>query len=121
MEELIRKYMEKYSCSRDDAIQLIKDDDAIDKGAKLFELTKEQKAAAKKATITGTRKSTNNSKKERKVDETKKLILNAFRIYLEGKGAAVAPLTTEAEMHFSLDGENYTVKLVKHRPKKGER
>lgn len=119
MEELIKKYMRKYSCTREEAIQLIEDDNAIDKGEKLFELTKEQKAAAKKATLTGTRKATP-TKKERKVDETKKTILNAFRIYLEGKGASVEPLTTEAEMHFNFEGEEYTVKLIKHRPKKAQ-
>lgn len=57
-------------------------------------------------------------KKERKVDETKKLFLNGFRIFLQGLGATVEPLKTEAEMHFSFEDAEYTVKLVKHRPKK---
>lgn len=57
-------------------------------------------------------------KKERKVDETKKRFLNGFRIYLQGLGATVEPLKTEAEMHFSFEDAEYTVKLVKHRPKK---
>lgn len=117
--ELVEKYMKKYGCTEQEAIQLIKDDEDIDKGAKLFELTPEQKKAVKKMSSTGTRKvSSTEKKKERKVDEVKKTILNCFRVYLEGKGAKVEPLKTEAEMHFSLDGEEYTVKLIKHRPPK---
>lgn len=56
--------------------------------------------------------------KERKVDEIKKRFINGFRVYLEGCGAEVAPLTNETDLHFSFEGASYSVKLTKHRPPK---
>jgi hypothetical protein len=58
------------------------------------------------------------STRERKVDEVKKKFINGFRIYLEGSGAKVEPLTNETDLHFTYLGESYSVKLSKHRPKK---
>ena len=57
--------------------------------------------------------------KERKVDEEKKAFLNGFRIFAEGKGGIVTSVKNEAEFSFNFNGNEYTVKLVKHRPKKG--
>jgi hypothetical protein len=48
-EKLIAKHMNLLDISREEAEQLIADDEAIDKGAKLFELTAEQEKASKKA------------------------------------------------------------------------
>ncbi len=58
------------------------------------------------------------STRERKVDEVKKKFINSFRIYLEGCGANVEPLINETDLHFTYLGENYSIKLSKHRPKK---
>lgn len=119
-DERVKKIMELLHCSEEEALSVIQEDEAID-GMSMKEvnadLTDEQKKAVKAATKTGTKKRTA-VKRERKVDEVKKQIINGFRIYLEGSGATVEPLTTEAEMHFTYQGENYTVKLIKHRPPK---
>ncbi len=48
-EKLIAKHMNLLDISREEAEQLVADDEAIDKGAKLFELTPEQEKASKKA------------------------------------------------------------------------
>lgn len=56
--------------------------------------------------------------KERKVDEEKKHFLNNFRILAEGMGAIVTSTKNEAEFSFNFGNNAYTVKLVKHRPKK---
>lgn len=58
------------------------------------------------------------TEKVRKVDEVKKKFINGFRVYLEGCGAKVEPLTNETDLHFTYLGENYSIKLSKHRPKK---
>ena len=58
------------------------------------------------------------TEKVRKVDETKKRFINGFRVYLEGSGAKVDPLKNETDLHFTYENENYSVKLIKHRPKK---
>lgn len=119
-DERVKKIMELLHCSEEEALSVIQEDEAID-GMSMKEvnadLTDEQKKAVKAATKTGTKKRTA-VKRERKVDEVKKQIINGFRIYLEGSGATVEPLTTEAEMHFTYQGESYTVKLIKHRPPK---
>lgn len=57
-------------------------------------------------------------KKERKIDETKKRFINGFRVYLQGCGAKVEPLTNETDLHFTFENENYSVKLTKHRAPK---
>lgn len=58
------------------------------------------------------------TKRERKIDETKKHLMDCHRVLLEGLGAEVEPLKTEAEMNFTYQGESYTVKLIKHRKEK---
>ena len=60
------------------------------------------------------------STKPRKVDATKKRLLADCRVLLEGLGAKVLSVKTETEVVFTFDGDEYSLKLVKHRPKKGE-
>lgn len=60
------------------------------------------------------------STRERKVDETKKRILNNCRVLLEGMGAVSAQMKTETEVSFTFKGEDYSLKLVKHRKKEGD-
>ena len=121
-EKRIASLMKNLGCTREEAIAVIMEDDEIDHMTSKevnADLTAEQKKAVKSATKTGTRK-TGTVKRERKVDETKKRLINNYRVLLEGMGATVEPLTTEAEMHFTFEGESYTVKLIKHRKVKGE-
>ena len=60
------------------------------------------------------------STRERKVDETKKRILNNCRVLLEGMGAVSAQMKTETEVSFTFEEEEYSLKLVKHRKKEGD-
>ena len=60
------------------------------------------------------------STKERKVDETKKRILNNCRVLLEGMGAVAAQMKTETEITFTFEEEEYSLKLIKHRKKEGD-
>ena len=60
------------------------------------------------------------STKERKIDETKKRILNNCRVLLEGMGAVSAQMKTETEVNFTFEGEEYSLKLIKHRKKEGD-
>lgn len=52
----------------------------------------------------------------RKVDEEKKVILEKLMSVIDVEKT----IKNEAEFSFNLNGTDYTVKLVKHRPKKGE-
>ena len=57
-------------------------------------------------------------KKERKVDTTKKRLLMDCKVLFEGLGAEILGIKTETEITFSFKGEEYSLKLIKHRPKK---
>lgn len=119
-EARIEKLMSTLNCSRDEAIEIIKEDEEID-GMSMKEvnadLTEEQKKAVKAATKTGTKKRTA-VKRERKIDPVKKQLINNVRILLEGMKANVEPLTNETDLHFTYEGASYSIKLTKHRPPK---
>lgn len=58
------------------------------------------------------------AKKERKVDTPKKRLLMDCKVLLEGLGAEILGVKTETEVTFTFEGEEYSLKLIKHRPKK---
>ena len=123
-EQEIQKTMKALDISRDEAVAMLKEDEEIDRmamGEVDNDLTAEQKKVKKAMTKTGEKKKTVykfDKKKERKVDETKKHFLDCIRVLIEGMGAVVEPLKTEAEMHFTFGEDSYTIKLIKHRPPK---
>jgi hypothetical protein len=119
-EERIQKLMKTLECSREEAIQLLKEDEEIDKMSvkeAQSDLTAEQKKAVKSASKVGSKKRTP-VKRERKVDKIKKELINCIRVLLEGMGAITEPLKNETDLHFTFKGDSYSVKLIKHRPPK---
>lgn len=84
MEKRIKEIMEKLDCSRDEAIEILKDDDAIEHGEKLFELTDEQKAVSKQARGVSRKPAKQKAKRERKPDEEKRHLIQMFRVLIEG-------------------------------------
>lgn len=56
--------------------------------------------------------------KVRKVDENKKRLLMDIKVLLEGLKAKIIEIKTETEIEFIFNKEIYTLKLIKHRPKK---
>lgn len=119
-EKRIEQLMKSLGCTRDEAIEIIKDDEAIDKGEKLFELTAEQKKAQKAMTCTGTKKRTA-VKRERKVDEDKAIVMDILTDALVDNEILITKQKTEAEMDFTFRGGEYTLKIIKHRPPKNEK
>ena len=57
--------------------------------------------------------------KARKVDITKGKLLNNIKELLEEMGATDLATETETALNFNYETENYTIRLVKHRAKKG--
>lgn len=123
-EALIQKHMATLKCSREEAIDLIECDDEIDRGNKeLFALTDEQKKIVRsvtKADKDPTKKRV--VKRERKIDEDKKHIFDILKVVFDGYAlnGEIENLTAknEAEISFSFNGSDYTVKLTKHRAPK---
>lgn len=116
----IENLMHKLGCSYEEALELVAEDEKIDKmtvAEATSDLTKEQRQAVKNATITHTRER-KPAKRERKIDSVKQKFIKGIKIYLEGCGAKVEPLTNETDLHFIFENAHYSIKLTKHRPPK---
>lgn len=112
----IEKSMKLLDIPRNEAIQMWLDDNDYTENEVVEELTEKAKKNIKRYEQSDKKRKT--STKERKVDEEKRRLLAGFRIYAEGAGGVVTNIKNEAEFSFSFGENNYTVKLVKHRPPK---
>lgn len=127
-ENRVEEIMRLLKCSREEAESVIKDDEAIDKGAKLFELTDEQKANVKKMTKAGTRETKKPfvpdlKPRERKKNATKGAIIAALAKFLtENEEIFVENLqilNEEKLISFSIGENTYELDLKqKRKPKK---
>ena len=123
-EKEIARVMNSLDVSREEAIEILKDDDAIDHGENLFELSAEQKAVEKSMKQTGTRKRTAYDFKPRKRKEnpTKAQIIEELSHFLANSiGIAtenVAITNKERQIAFECAGNKYELTLVQKRPPK---
>ena len=113
-EQEIQKNMRVLGISREEAEQLWEDDQKDYIGEAGEEMTKKAKEIKRYET---SEKAKSKSKKERKVDETKKFLLELVAEALKGQ-VKITNVKTETEISFVHNDENYTLKLTKHRPKK---
>jgi hypothetical protein len=113
-EKKIELYMKNLDISREEAIQLIEDDENDEIGEEGEAMTEKAKEVKRYEKSTKERKKV---VKERKVDEEKARILEHLMeaIAVETK---IDSVKNEAEFSFTYHGNAYTVKLVKHRPPK---
>lgn len=112
-EEQIKSYMTKLKISREEAEQLLEDDQEDYIGEAGEEMTKKAKEIKRYEKAD---KPKSKSKKERKVDENKKVILDKLHKALE-TFVKITNVKTETEISFVYNDENYTLKLTKHRKK----
>lgn len=118
LEQLAYKYMQKLQISREEAYQLIADDNSD-------ELTPEQKALTEKAKSMGRHYETSDkerkkSTRQRKVNETKGYLLDEIEICLQDLKIEITGRQTETEIHFNFEGKAFTLKLTEHRNKKNK-
>lgn len=115
-EKLIAKHMATLGLTREEAIQLIADDVAIDKGAKLFSLTAEQEKEAKKARQ-AERKPTvysfDTSKRKRAENPEKRELIRAFNSLINTFEECESSEVTnpEREIIFYFRGTKYKIVL----------
>jgi hypothetical protein len=115
-EKLIAKQMKLLGLSREEAIQLIEDDERIDKGEKLFDLSKEQEKASKQARSVE-RKVTaykfDTSKREKKKNPDKEeLVSTMIQALSDSLGIAVDEVANpEREFVFHFHDTKYKVVL----------
>lgn len=123
-ETQIEKLMRVLEISEAEALQVIADDKAIDKGEKLFELTDEQKKVAKKMTISTSANKKIDSQKPKqtrtiKENETKNsLIADLAKWLLDSGYSNVEILNKSRLIGFSAGNDNFELTLVQKRAKK---
>jgi len=113
MEEKIALYMKNLGISRDEAIQLIKDDE----NDVSVELTAEQKKVASDVTRT-TGDKTERKPRTRKPDENKRALVTMLETFLIGICADPVVVNPEREIEFDFMGAHYKLILSKPREKK---
>lgn len=111
----IQYQMKCNKCTYDEAVSIVKWDDAIEAGEKPegSEITKEQKAAIRDLTHTARTNKKSDKPRERKIDPVKKELIEKLQSSLQG--AENVSVKNEAEISFVYKGENFTIKLTKHR------
>lgn len=130
----IKKMMTTLKITREEAIDLIREDEEVDKMSMSevdSDLTAEQKKAKKDATKTTgdkRKRAYTFTKRERKPDEVKREIIEVIAQNLDrccfGEDLHTVKnvniLKPEKEITFTVDGDEYSVTLTKHRKPKGE-
>lgn len=121
----IQRVMASLKVSEAEAVEILKADEAIDDGEKLFEQTAEQKKASKAMTTAGGGKHKEKAKRERKPDADKAMLIKAIDEGLRKVGIPFigSDLTQQntADLSFEFNGNSYTVKLIKHRKPKNDK
>ena len=113
----IEKLVNLLGCSMSEALDIIQSDYRIDKGEKLFELTSEQKKAAKSATITTSGKARKKTKKRiNKSDNNKLALMNNIINSLNNSVQDINVINPEREITFMYNDKKY--KLVLSVPRK---
>lgn len=112
-EQLIKSHMAKLGISREEAIALIEDDKAIDKGADLFSLSKEQEQASKKARQGDRKKNSTPTKREKKANNDKLHLMNVIKTAIEENECESFEFTNpERECVFVYNGVKYKLTLA---------
>ena len=122
-EQTIAKYMKNLNISREEAIQLIADDE----NDVTTELTAEQQKVAKEMAQSDRKKETAPRKRERKVDNDKRFLINSLVWLLTTdtdvigdnvNATNVVVTNPEREVEFTYHDVKYRLTLMKPREKK---
>lgn len=114
-EETIISYMKNLQISREEAEQLYEDDAEDFIGEEGEEMQEKAKAVRRYEQTAETKK---RKPRERKVDNDKAELLKIFGDTLTDINIEYT-METETKLHFKYGGNEYTLMLTKHRPKKG--
>ena len=117
-EKTIQLYMRKLDLSREEAEQMWLDEQEDN----LPDLTPEQKAVVKEMTQADRKKESTPRKRERKVDESKREIIQGIldSAFFEWVKPDVKIINPERQIDFVYNGETYRLVLSKPRKEKTE-
>ena len=117
----VAELMAQLKCTREEALEIIECDKAIDRGERVyFDLDPQAEKQAKKYANTGTRQ-TNGQKTERKRKEnpTKATIIAEISEFLTEKGYGMVEITNkERQIAFKVGENAYELTLVQKRKPK---
>ena len=120
-ESQIQRIMRSLKCSREEAVEILMADKAIDRGERMeFDLSPEAEKQAKKFANTGTRQ-TNGQKTERKRKEnpTKATVIAELAQFLTENGYEMVEITNkERQIAFKIGENAYELTLVQKRKPK---
>jgi hypothetical protein len=110
----VKSLMALLKCTEEEALDIIETDKRIDRGEKLFELTKEQEKAAKEARQAPRTPTVYKfTKREKKAKPEKAQICSAMLEGLKELGIAdLEVVNEEREFLFTLNGTKYKVTLA---------
>lgn len=111
----IQRMMKKLQCTREEAIQLMLDDEADEMLPEQAELDKKAKAMGRRYEQSD--KPRKKAEKIRKVDTVKKGLLDLVLDALQDT-VKIIEIKNELACEFEYNGENYGLKITRHRPKK---
>lgn len=111
----IDNYVDKLEISQAEAIEMWLCDNDYATNEEQEELVKKSKGQRHYEKSDTPRKKTT---RERKIDEEKKHLISCIKVLLEGLGASISNVKNEAEISFIFGKNDYTLKLIKHRPPK---
>lgn len=116
-DEYLNETMRDFDIPKDKAVRMYFEDMDILKPTDT-DTIEEVKNTTKKRAYTKSDKPRKKSTRERKVDEEKKDILETLIEGYTAKYPRVVKVKNEVEFSFRHNGNEYTVKLIKHRPPK---
>ena len=109
VEELAREIMKEYETEGEEPVTM----------EEAMEIAEEEMKAKQNRHYEQSTKEKKKTAKERKIDTEKAKILHILIDAVSQNLIEVTNVNNEADFNFTLNGNNYTVKLVKHRaPKK---
>lgn len=113
-EEQLQKIMAKLKVDKAEAEEILESDKRIDRGEKLFELSPELEAGAKKARQADRKAPTERKPREKKVDNDKRELIEHLICSLEVSPTNVRDveiINNEREFTFTYNGKKYKVVL----------
>ena len=111
----IENIMKSLDCTKEEAIEILEADDAIEHGEKLFELTDAQKQISKAARSVDRKPAEAGSKqkRERKADQTKRDLITILNEALSeiADDSSIEITNIERQLDFTVEGRRFRVVL----------
>lgn len=123
-EAQIAKAMKELDLTREEALEMLAEDDEIEKGADLHPLTREQEEVAKKMRKADRAPTVYNwqKKRERKPNEVKREIIDDLFSFMCENWTEIAEngniSNAERQIDFNLQGKSFSLTLTEHRKPK---